>query len=100
MAANATSLTAAETDANVIYDLTIRDNNGTMVIDKAGLLAANSTDTQILLFSVPGGYLLELRTRRLITPDRNATDLARREDTLLSVNLKLAPNIYLKCCKQ
>jgi hypothetical protein len=64
-------------NADVMYDLIIRDNNGTVVINKEGLLAENSTDTQILSFPATGRYQLELHINGLIATDQNTPDLTR-----------------------
>jgi hypothetical protein len=48
-------------NADVMYDFLILDNNGTLVINKEGLIANGSNDTQTLLFPVNGRYQLELK---------------------------------------
>jgi hypothetical protein len=64
-------------NADVMYDLLILDNNGTLVINKEGLIANGSNDTQTLLFPADGRYQLELHINGLITSDQDTPDLTR-----------------------
>jgi hypothetical protein len=64
-------------NADVMYDLLIIDNNGTLITEKKGLLAEGSTDSQILSFPMEGQYQMELHINGLITSDQNTPDLTR-----------------------
>lgn len=64
-------------DANVMYDMLILDDNGTLVIAKEGLLAENSTDTQKLSFPAEGRYQLELHINGLMIAEQDMPDLTR-----------------------
>ena len=64
-------------NADVMYDLLILDNNGTLVINKEGLIANGSNDTQTLLFPADGRYQLEIHINGLITSDQDTPDLTR-----------------------
>jgi hypothetical protein len=50
-------------NADVMYDLIVLDNNGSLVISKEGLIANGSNDTQTLLFPADGRYQLELHIK-------------------------------------
>ncbi len=41
-------------NADVLYDLSVLDSNGTQVFEKKGLTAKNSEDTQTIKFPAPG----------------------------------------------
>jgi hypothetical protein len=47
-------------NADVFYDLSVLDSNGTQVFEKRGLTAKDSQDTQILKFPAAGTYQLAL----------------------------------------
>jgi hypothetical protein len=47
-------------NADVLYDLSELDSNGTQVFEKKGLTAKNSEDTQTIKFPAPGTYQLVL----------------------------------------
>lgn len=47
-------------NADVMYDLSILNNNDTEVVKKERLIAKNSQDTQSLLFPAPGEYQITL----------------------------------------
>ena len=64
-------------NADVMYDLLILDNNGTLVINKEGLIANGSNDTQTLLFPTDGRYQLELHINGLIKSNQDIPDLTR-----------------------
>ncbi|MGH9983035.1 MAG: hypothetical protein ACRD8W_03665 [Nitrososphaeraceae archaeon] len=64
-------------NADVMYDLSILDNNGTIVIEKEGLLAEDSIDSQILTFPMEGQYQMELHINGLRMADQDTPDLTR-----------------------
>ena len=47
-------------NADVLYDLSVLDSNGTQVFEKKGLTAKNSEDTQTIKFPAPGTHQLVL----------------------------------------
>ena len=47
-------------NADVLYDLSVLDSNGTQIFEKKGLTAKNSQDTQAMRFPSPGTYQLVL----------------------------------------
>jgi hypothetical protein len=47
-------------NADVFYDLSVLDSNGTQVFEKRGLTAKDSQDTQIIKFPAAGTYQLAL----------------------------------------
>jgi hypothetical protein len=55
-------------NADVMYDLSVRDSNGTQVFEKKGLTAKNSQDTQTIPFQAAGTYQLVLEVTGLQTP--------------------------------
>jgi hypothetical protein len=55
-------------NADVMYDLSVLDSNGTEVLKKDGLIAKNSQDTQTVSFPAAGKYQLELSITGLQKP--------------------------------
>jgi hypothetical protein len=55
-------------NADVMYDLSVLDNNGTQVLKKDGLIAKNSQDIQTVSFPAAGKYQLELSITGLQKP--------------------------------
>ena len=47
-------------NADVLYDLSVLNSNGTQIFEKKGLTAKNSQDTQAIRFPTPGTYQLVL----------------------------------------
>jgi hypothetical protein len=69
-------------NADVMYDLMILDSNGSLVVNKEGLLAEESNDIQTLAFPASGRYQLELHINGLRitgqdTPDPTRNGIAR-----------------------
>ncbi|MGH9988183.1 MAG: hypothetical protein ACRD8W_29970 [Nitrososphaeraceae archaeon] len=64
-------------DADVMYDLLILDNNEIPVIEKEGLLAEDSIDSQILTFPMEGQYQMELHINGLRMAGQDTPDLKR-----------------------
>jgi hypothetical protein len=61
-------------NADVRYDLSILDSNGTVVLKKEGLIAKNSQDTQTISFPAAGTYQLVLSITGLQTPAEKQSD--------------------------
>ncbi|MFY9967425.1 MAG: hypothetical protein WAK50_16955 [Nitrososphaeraceae archaeon] len=55
-------------NADVLYDLSVLDSNGTQVFEKKGLTAKNSQDTQAIKFPAAGTYQLVLIITGLQSP--------------------------------
>ena len=64
-------------NSDVMYDLGILDENGTLVINKEGLLAEGSNDIQTLSFTAVRRTQLELYITGLSITGQDTPDLTR-----------------------
>jgi hypothetical protein len=67
-------------DADVMYDMSVLNNNDTEVVKKEGLIAKNSQDTQSLIFPAPGEYQVTLSINGLQIPAGQQQDDASQID--------------------
>jgi hypothetical protein len=69
-------------NASVIYDMSILDANGTVVLKAENLTAINSTDSQIITFPADKIYQIEVNVRGVLrgedaSPDTTRSGIAR-----------------------
>jgi hypothetical protein len=64
-------------NADVLYDMTILDSNGTEVIRSENLTAVNSTDSQTVSFPADAIYQIEVDVKGLLRGDQPSPDTTR-----------------------
>ena len=64
-------------NADVLYDMTILDSNGTEVIRSENLTAVNSTDSQTVSFPADAIYQIEVDVKGLLRGDQSSADTTR-----------------------
>jgi hypothetical protein len=64
-------------NADVLYDMTILDSNGTEVIRSENLTAVNSTDSQTVSFPADAIYQIEVDVKGLFRGDQASPDTTR-----------------------
>lgn len=64
-------------NADVLYDMTILDSNGTEVIRSENLTAVNSTDSQTVSFPADAIYQIEVDVKGLLRGDQSSPDTTR-----------------------
>jgi hypothetical protein len=64
-------------NADVLYDMSILDSNGTEVIRSENLTAVNSTDSQTVSFPANAIYQIEVNVKGLLLGDQSSPDSTR-----------------------
>jgi hypothetical protein len=64
-------------NADVLYDMTILDSNGTEVTRSENLTAVNSTDSQTVSFPADAIYQIEVDVKGLLRGDQSSPDTTR-----------------------
>jgi hypothetical protein len=64
-------------NADVVYDMSILDSNGTEVIRTENLTAVNSTDSQTVSFPANAIYQIEVDVKGLLRGDQSSPDTTR-----------------------